>query len=679
MRGACVRKRLGYAAALAVLLASPIAQAQTAQTSVLVYEPIFFADARPNTAYDMIGRLPGFTFDDGNTARGFAGTAGNVLIDGGRPTSKTDDLQSILNRIPASDVERIELIRGGAPGIDMQGQTVVANVIRKKGSSQQLALFLDDNIWPDHHTVPSASLQYTQHSDGSTYEASLTRYGNYDDSVGKGFHNITDVATGDVTHQDARSNGRGSGGGFTGAATVPLFDGEFRANLALQASPFHSAVFYTSPGFSQVIADESGNNNGELGLHWNGKVGGVQLETLALQRLGHSTDDNTSKTVGDDEVFHSTANTGETIARATLRYLPISNLTLEGGAEGAFNYLDGSTGFIQNGVVVPLPTASAHVEERRGEVFGQGTWKIDSEWMLELGARLEYSEISESSDSNLDRKFFYPKPRAVLTWSPDKDTQVRLRYELVLGQLDFNNFIASSNLAASGVTAGNPNLMPDQHTQYELSVERHFWDKGAIVATLMHERIANVEDFVPVTGPSGVFDAPGNIGTGTNNQIDIEVTLPLDKFGLPNGLLKGTNIWRITSVRDPVTGKNRVISNQNDQYRPQDIEWTLTQDIPSLKSTWSIFYYNCWNEYFYRLEQVRHRRTVPPYMELSWVYKPSQDWSFKFAILNAGAFTYDDTVFDYTGPRDTFPLSQIEETSIHSQPRIYIQIRKTFD
>ena len=90
----------------------------TAQSGVLVYQADFFANARPNTAYDMIGRLPGFTFDNGNSARGFAGTAGNVLIDGQRPTSKTDDLQSILQRIPASDVERIELIRGGARGIE---------------------------------------------------------------------------------------------------------------------------------------------------------------------------------------------------------------------------------------------------------------------------------------------------------------------------------------------------------------------------------------------------------------------------------------------------------------------------------------------------------------------------------------------------------------------------------
>src|SRR5580698_8393120 len=155
------------------------AVAEDSQGVVLNYPASYFADARPNTAYDMITRLPGFNFDDGNSLRGFAGTAGNVLIDGQRPTSKTDDLQSILVRIPAADVERIDLIRGGAPGIDMQGQTVVANVIRKKGDSTQIVADVEDNFWPDGHTAPNASLQFTRHAGDSTFEGSLTRYGNF--------------------------------------------------------------------------------------------------------------------------------------------------------------------------------------------------------------------------------------------------------------------------------------------------------------------------------------------------------------------------------------------------------------------------------------------------------------------------------------------------------------------
>ncbi|HEY4113608.1 MAG TPA: TonB-dependent receptor, partial [Rhizomicrobium sp.] len=580
--------RAGVAAA-ALAWASMAAQAQPApdaasQSSVLVYPASFFAEQRPNTASDMISRLPGFTFDDGNTARGFAGTAGNVLIDGQRPTSKTDDLQSILQRIPASDVDRIELIRGGAPGIDMHGQTVMANVIRKKGDSTQIVADVTDNFWlGDHHNVPTATLQFTQHSGDSTYEGSISRTGNYDDSVGKGFHKLTDVETGQTFDQSARSTGRGAGGSLTGAATVPLFGGQFKANLALQASPFNDDLFYHGAPQDQGITDKNNNNNGELGLHWEGPLGGVHLETLFLQRLGHSTDLNESRELGDLEVFHSLADTGESIARATARYEATPSLSFEGGGEGAFNFLDGKSSFVDNGVNIPIPSANAYVDEKRAEIFAQGTWKMSDQWMLEAGARAEYSIIAETGDISQTRHFFYPKPRAVLTWSPDADTQIRARYELVLGQLDFNNFIASSNLAGTGVSGGNANLRPDQHTQYEISAEQHFWDKGAFVLTYMHEDIKDVVDLIPVAGPNGVlFDAPGNIGNGTNDQITAHLTLPLDKIGLENGLLRVTNIFKITNVKDPVTGQDRVISGN----RPQDIELTLTQDIGSLKSTW---------------------------------------------------------------------------------------------
>ena len=84
---------------------------------------------------EMVNKLPGFTFDGGAGVRGFEGAAGNVLIDGERPATKSDDLESILRRIPAGQVDHIDVIRGGAPGIDMQGKTVLANVVRRKGDS----------------------------------------------------------------------------------------------------------------------------------------------------------------------------------------------------------------------------------------------------------------------------------------------------------------------------------------------------------------------------------------------------------------------------------------------------------------------------------------------------------------------------------------------------------------
>ena len=181
-------------ATLATLLMVGTAQAEQAETGVLTYDTAFFAAQRPNTAYDMIGRLPGFSFSDVGSARGFAGTAGNVLINGQRPTSKSDSLQSILSRIPASTVERIDLVRGGAPGIDMQGQTVVANVILKKQDSLHVVATAEDYVFLDGHMVPNASVQFTQHSGDTTYEGSIGTTMGYDDSVGPGTHDVFDGA-----------------------------------------------------------------------------------------------------------------------------------------------------------------------------------------------------------------------------------------------------------------------------------------------------------------------------------------------------------------------------------------------------------------------------------------------------------------------------------------------------
>ncbi|MDE2500636.1 MAG: TonB-dependent receptor [Alphaproteobacteria bacterium] len=670
-----MRVRRGIAAVLTMMLAAASALADTGQTGVLTYPASFFADAKLNTAYDMIQRLPGFTFDDGKTERGFAGNAGNVVIDGLRPTAKTDDLQSILSRIPASDVDHIDVIRGGVPGIDMHGQTVVADVVRKKSDSTQIVADLEDNFWPDGHSVPNASVDFTQHSGDSTYEASLSRIGNFDDSVGKGFYSVTDMATGTTQRTPVRTTGAGSGWGVTGSASVPLYGGQFKANLTYQDTPFHSVNIYTAPGSGWTIGDNNGQQNGELGLHWIGKVGpSTELESLVLQRIGRQTDINISTAVGADQYFASKTKTGESIVRTTVRYSPNANLTLESGAEGAYNFLNGTSSYLLNGTPVPLPSANANVNEKRGEAFVHATWKFAPDWLLEAGARAEYSTISESGYTNMSRSFFFPKPRLLLTWTPNKNTQFRLRYERVIGQLDFTNFVASSNLSASGVNAGNPDLKPDRHMQYEASYEYDFWGKGAFVATLLHEDITDVVDYVPVTGPSGMFDAPGNIKSGHLNQVDTELTLPLDKVGLQNGLLKVTNIWRFDKVRDPVTGEPRAIYNE----RPQDVELTLTQDIESLNSTWSIFYFNCWDQYYYRLTEFRHRRVIPPYVELSWEYKPTTAWSIQAAVRNALPFTYDDTFYEYGGPRDSASLAQINNLKIKSQPRLYIQIRKTF-
>src|SRR5687768_2935394 len=91
--------------AQAAAAAAP-APAAVPQQGVISYPPSFFADFQPANAGEMIPRIPGFTLDSGDDVRGYAGSAGNVLIDGERPATKTENLDGVLRRIPASRIER---------------------------------------------------------------------------------------------------------------------------------------------------------------------------------------------------------------------------------------------------------------------------------------------------------------------------------------------------------------------------------------------------------------------------------------------------------------------------------------------------------------------------------------------------------------------------------------------
>src|SRR5206468_2674515 len=89
--------------AQAAVAAAPVAAAAPPQQQgVVSYPASYFASGNTNTALDMLGRLPDFRLDTGDNVRGFEGAAGNVLINGQRPSSKTDALDAILQRIPIS-------------------------------------------------------------------------------------------------------------------------------------------------------------------------------------------------------------------------------------------------------------------------------------------------------------------------------------------------------------------------------------------------------------------------------------------------------------------------------------------------------------------------------------------------------------------------------------------------
>ena len=117
----------------------------------------------------MVSRVPGFSVQDGVGSRGFEGAVGNILINGSRPASKNDTGSSVLSRTLVPQVERIELIRGGAPGIDMQGFSEVVNVVLKREDTRQTVLTLNSSLFNGGPDIFGGSYQFTARSGERTW------------------------------------------------------------------------------------------------------------------------------------------------------------------------------------------------------------------------------------------------------------------------------------------------------------------------------------------------------------------------------------------------------------------------------------------------------------------------------------------------------------------------------
>jgi outer membrane receptor for ferrienterochelin and colicin len=87
------------------------------------------------TANDIALVVPGFALEEMTQARGLLASAGNVLVDGQRPTAKSGGLQEVLSRIPAASVLRVEVSRGAPASAEAAGQTLVVNTVRAQAVS----------------------------------------------------------------------------------------------------------------------------------------------------------------------------------------------------------------------------------------------------------------------------------------------------------------------------------------------------------------------------------------------------------------------------------------------------------------------------------------------------------------------------------------------------------------
>ncbi|ATC23237.1 TonB-dependent receptor [Caulobacter vibrioides] len=678
-------KTMLLASAAAILLASAAqaadltpeqvaAQAEAAQRGVLIFQPDFFAAQRPNTALEMVQRVPGFSVQDGSGARGFEGAVGNILINGARPASKNDTGSNVLSRTQANRVERIELIRGGAPGVDMQGYSVVVNVILKKGANRQSIVSWNTSQFDGGRDLYGGSYQFTATDGDKSWGVTLSDGIGSSDSNGPGT-NIRRDSTGKIIRDEKYLNDSWGGGrSIRGNYSAPLAGGKIEATARFGVNDWNQWQTLTS-----AIAERRSNyvddeQSGELGLTYTRPLApNWALETRAIHSFENfesaSTSDETLNGVkAAQQRFTAEGDSGESIFRAQLRHDWSKAITVETGGEVAYNMLDVKQAYSVGGAAVPLPSASVKVEELRGEAFSKATWRVNPRLTLEGGLRLETSTIKQSGDAQNEKSFFYAKPRFLATWTPVANNQLRFRFERQLGQLDFDDFAASSDLEDGNVYGGNVELKPEQRWITEIGYERRFWGEGIFAITYRHDEIIGVIDRLPLPGN---LSAVGNIGDATLDRLSLNIVVPTDKLGITGGRFTFKNDWNETHVKDPTTGKDRPISG----VRPTQANIGFQQDLLKYKTQWGINWLPLLGQGTYDVDQTSVWRGAQ-YYEAFAEYKPTPTLAIRAQLNLWDDFSIRRTVFANRGPNRA--IAFVEDRAINPRTFWQLRIRQTF-
>lgn len=556
-----------------------------------IYLPEFFEAYRPSHAKDMLERVPGAAGaisspgggNNEDDRRGLRSQTTQVLINGKRLTTKGNSINDYFERIPADQVERIEVIVGNVREIDADvGQRVINVVLSETGSiggtwSVGNVSFTDGKQMPTlSASVNGESEKWSYTLAGETRPRQLPRFQRqlFFDSGEQLFQEVQERRE----MESRRYIGRGRLAYTPAPGTQAQISG-FIEDRPIGLQEDIAFNFDVAPDGTRIPIDGDREflTGHDLEYELSGDYTTPLSKSITFKGLFvYSVDDedrinenfsfisdpeNADLISGDTRDEKAT----EKILRGTLDWAIAAKHSLEIGVEGAKNKLDKAQAFFDviDGTQVERDVANATqvATEDRLETFGSHTWRPTEDLEIETGVAAEFSWLDQiGSDLDTSRTFTFAKPSVDIYFTQSEQTQVFGSVRRDIGQLEFEDFVADLDRDDGEIDAGNPNLAPEKSWDYEFGFEHRLDnDAGVINLRTFYRDVSDVSDNVPF----GIADsAPGNLGSGRHYGAELETSLQLQQLGLIDAVISATMLWQDSSVEDPFTGKRRRFADQ---------------------------------------------------------------------------------------------------------------------
>lgn len=604
-----------------------------------VYTAADFAVYAPRTALDIARRVPGFQIDFGdNEVRGFSGAAGNIVVNGARPSSKAESLDSTLARIPASRVTRVEVGPGDLFGAQYSGKNQVLNIVLAEGGGIDGTVTVSARRLWDGTITPDGSASALIKRGASTINLSAGL--NHNRNRDEGTDTLTDPQTGALIELRRKFNNYHDFNPFVSAswALEHAPDKAIRLNARYAAGLFDLEQRNRVAPVGEAMRDDSlYQDNRNPVFEIGGDVtrplagGAIKLVGLATRRTRDNLDSYVQRsglledgavTVGGFEQTQK-ARRSETIARATWNRQNLAGLTFEVGGEIAFNRLASDVELFlleEDGgrTRIDLPIDSAVVKERRTEMFVNAGKSLSPAVRIDAGLNYETSALTVSGDTSAERSLRFLKPKVTLDWKGNGGLHGQLTFRRSVAQLDFYDFISAAELSSDRVNAGNANLVPQRAWEARASLDHPLLGQGLIKLDLGYDLISMLQDRVLIFDEDGKgFDAPGNIGTGRRAFARLTVDAPLSSLWKGLRIRANASVQR-TRVEDPITGEKR---NFSGLYPDWDWEVDVRRDAGKLTYGFTVSDRDRFT--FFRTNELDTNWNGGPYASAFVEYRPA--------------------------------------------------------
>ena len=573
-----------------ILAATASAQDQAGSNiqSTVTYPAEFFAQYEPYSVNDMLNRIPGISLAMGGgngNRRGLGAGGDQILINGRRIAGKENEGNSQLSRIPANQVQYIEIIRGTSGDLDVRGGGQVINIVLLEAESRSsLAVEVNTDRYHDGTLDPGGSVSLTGQRGAFNYLVSLQsepRYefrDGYETSIlANGSPNDTVVR---LEYRDQTTNTFSSNFGYDiGQADRVNFNFQI-ANADPPSKADRRITDLTRPTPDVTIEHDNipgHNDSWEVGGDYEHTfLNGSRFKTLFIvnkQDQDSARDAYRQNAAGGWDKFLYLANQSvnkERIVRSSYSFGLSDTQDLEIGVERAQTILDSqlqlglpsstSAALPRFGGLAKISDTDALVEEIRYENFIVHNWQINSRMSLESTLLYETSTIEQTGDVHNKRDFDFVRPKVDYRFDITPSLQFRASIEKDVAQLSFGDF--TSSIAGGdddqSALAGNSELVQEQSLRYEGNLEYRLPNDGGVLSTkLFYHDLTDVIDKVDVSTATTIQSANGNIGDGERYGINLDASLRLGFLGAPGILVTSGLQLEDSNVTDPFLGIDR--------------------------------------------------------------------------------------------------------------------------